>query len=70
MGVADLLQTNDLFQIGLEAPQMQPLEAVPDLEHLPILPCEHPCTTMPDPALKGADGSWPPASPGQQGGTP
>ncbi len=66
VGVADLLQTNDLFQIGLEAPQMQPLEAVPDLEHLPILPCEHPCTTMPDPALKGADGSWPPASPGQE----
>src|SRR5205823_9682116 len=66
VGLADLLQTNDLFQIGLEAPQMQPLEPVPDLDHLPILPCEHPCTTMPDPALKGADGSWPPASPGQE----
>jgi cobalt-zinc-cadmium efflux system outer membrane protein len=59
VGVADLLQTNDLFQIGLEAPEMQPVEPVPDLDHLPILPCEHPCTTMPDPALKSADSNWP-----------
>jgi cobalt-zinc-cadmium efflux system outer membrane protein len=68
VGVADLLQTNDLFQIGLEAPQRQPLEPVPDLEHLPILPCDHPCTTMPDPALKAADGGWPPTT--GQGGMP
>src|SRR5260370_11532308 len=66
VGVADLLQTNDLFQIGLEPPQIHPLDAEPDLHHLPILPCEHPCTTMADPALQGADGSWPSASRGQE----
>ncbi|MGH9678221.1 MAG: TolC family protein, partial [Candidatus Acidiferrum sp.] len=36
--VADLLQTDDLFQMG------QPLElpALPDLDHLPAWPCPHP----------------------------
>ena len=63
VGVADLLQTNDLFQIGLEPLPIQCVAPLPDLEHLSILPCEHPCTTMPDPALKGKAGDWPPASP-------
>jgi cobalt-zinc-cadmium efflux system outer membrane protein len=63
---ADLLQTNDLFQIGLEPLETQPVEPVPDLEHLAPVPCSHPCTTLPDPALKSARGEWPPAAPEQK----
>ena len=37
--VADLLQTDDLFQLA-EPHELPPL---PDLEHLPPLPCRHPC---------------------------
>jgi cobalt-zinc-cadmium efflux system outer membrane protein len=63
VGVADLLQTNDLFQVGLEPLPMQPVEPLPDLEHLLGLSCDHPCTSMPDPALKGEAGDWPMAAP-------
>lgn len=63
VGVADLLQTNDLFQVGLESPPIQAVEPLPDLGQLSGLPCEHTCTTMPDPALKGSAGDWPPANP-------
>ena len=38
---------------------------VPDLAHLAHLPCCHPCNPLPDPGLKGADGTWPPAMPAQ-----
>lgn len=38
VGVADLLQTDDLFQLA-EKREVPPL---PDLEHLPALPCCHP----------------------------
>jgi cobalt-zinc-cadmium efflux system outer membrane protein len=65
IGVADLLQTNDLFQVGLEPIPIQCVAPLPDLEGLSILPCEHPCTTMPDPALKGKTGDWPPAAPAE-----
>jgi cobalt-zinc-cadmium efflux system outer membrane protein len=37
--VANLLQTEDLFQVG----QTEKVEPVPDLEHLTPLPCDHPC---------------------------
>jgi len=57
--VANLLQTNDLFQVGLEPPPTQPVAPVPDLEHLWSLPCGHPCSPLPDGGLRGADGSWP-----------
>lgn len=60
-GVADLMQINDLYQFGQE-----PAAPPPCLEQLPPVPCCHPCNRLPDPALKGADGSWPtvmPASP-------
>jgi cobalt-zinc-cadmium efflux system outer membrane protein len=60
---ADLLQTNDLFQIGLEPLETQPVEPVPDLENLLPVPCSHPCTPLPDPKLKGGHGEWPPAAP-------
>jgi cobalt-zinc-cadmium efflux system outer membrane protein len=60
--VADLLQTDDLFQLGVGEPCAEPV-AVPGLENLPGLPCWHPCSPLPDPALKGAHGEWPPAAP-------
>jgi cobalt-zinc-cadmium efflux system outer membrane protein len=57
--VANLLQTDDLFQIGEE----EAVAPVPDLEHLLPPPCCHPCTPLPDPHLKQADPNWPPAVP-------
>jgi cobalt-zinc-cadmium efflux system outer membrane protein len=41
VGVADLLQTDDLFQLA----QPRELPPLPDLEHLPALPCRHPCAS-------------------------
>jgi cobalt-zinc-cadmium efflux system outer membrane protein len=53
VSVADLLQTDDLFQMATPVP----LPPLPDLESLPPLPCCHPfgqtgagCATMPAPA--------------------
>jgi cobalt-zinc-cadmium efflux system outer membrane protein len=60
--VAGLLQTNDLFQVGPVTVPHECVAPVPDLEQLTPLPCGHPCTPLPDPALKGADGNWPPAA--------
>lgn len=54
VSVADLMQVNDLYQFGQE-----PAPALPCLEQLPSVWCCHPCNRLPDPALKGADGSWP-----------
>jgi cobalt-zinc-cadmium efflux system outer membrane protein len=65
VNVADLLQTNDLFQTGL-AEATQCVAPIPDLEHLPALPCAHPCTPLPDPVLKGADVAWPIADSSRQ----
>jgi cobalt-zinc-cadmium efflux system outer membrane protein len=39
VGVADLLQTDDLFQLA----QPEALPPIPDLDHLLPLPCEHGC---------------------------
>src|SRR5262249_8621849 len=47
--VANLLQTGDLFQLA--PPEC--VAPVPDLAQLPPLPCCHPCSPLPDPALKG-----------------
>src|SRR5262249_22320295 len=60
--VANLLQTNDLFQTGQE--QVTP---VPDLEQLGPLPCSHPCSPLPDPGLMKGDGTWPRAAPEEAG---
>src|SRR5262249_59320906 len=67
--VAGLLQTSDLFQLAEE----QCVAPVPALEEIFQLPCCHPCTPLPDPKLKGAEGSWPerpglipPAAPAQK----
>jgi outer membrane protein, heavy metal efflux system len=55
--VAALLQTDDLFQV---VDKYEPAH-VPDLESLFDLPCCHPCSTAPDPALRTADLYWPKA---------
>ncbi len=76
VNVADLLQVDDFFQVRELADSAQCVAPVPDLEHLPGLPCCHPCSPANDPALKGADGRWPPpvpaptAEPRRSGETP
>ncbi len=60
--VADVAQTDDLFQLGFAGPCPETV-AAPCLANLPGLPCFHPCSPLPDPALKGGDGAWPAAAP-------
>jgi outer membrane protein, heavy metal efflux system len=57
--VANLLQTDDLFA----GSQGQCVGTLPDLGPLFQLPCVHPCSPLPDPALKGADRQWPALEP-------
>lgn len=52
--VANLLQTEDLFQL---CETFEP-GAVPDLSSLPELPCCHPCSPLPGESLKRPDGDW------------
>jgi cobalt-zinc-cadmium efflux system outer membrane protein len=59
--VVDLLQTPDLF--GVEA-HMQPVAEVPDLDHLPGLPCHHPCSPGPNLHQQMLDRQWPSADRG------
>ncbi|MBY0523294.1 MAG: TolC family protein [Gemmataceae bacterium] len=61
--LGNLLQTNDLFQVGPESTGSECVAAVPQLEALPPLPCCHPSSPLPEPWLKGADGTWPAALP-------
>lgn len=49
VSVADLMQTDDLFQLGTP----EALPPLPDLDHLPPLPCGHGCP--PPGALPGKD---------------
>jgi cobalt-zinc-cadmium efflux system outer membrane protein len=60
--VANLLQTNELFSPGQETVDMH-CTALDDLERLAPLPCCHPSNPLPDPRLKGGEGSWPQALP-------
>jgi outer membrane protein, heavy metal efflux system len=60
--VADLIQTDDLFQLGFAGACPEKVD-VPDLANLPGLPCMHPCSPVPDPQLKTGDGPWPSAAP-------
>ncbi len=67
INVADLLETDDLFQLA-EPKELAPL---PDLEHLPPLPCNHPCAPgggrrLPD----DLSGIQPPARPHRQRWSP
>ncbi len=59
--IAGLLQTSDLFQVGGASVPSECVAPIPDLAHVAPLPCEHPCSPLPDPALKNADPTWPPA---------
>jgi cobalt-zinc-cadmium efflux system outer membrane protein len=61
--VTDLIQTNDMFRMGGQPLPTEPMPALPDLEQLkPLLPT-HPCSPLPDPHLRGGDGTWPEAIP-------
>jgi cobalt-zinc-cadmium efflux system outer membrane protein len=59
VNVADLLQTDDLFQAGdgVEMGEAPPCAA--ELERLPELPCFHPCSPLPDRRLLDPHGDWP-----------
>jgi cobalt-zinc-cadmium efflux system outer membrane protein len=61
--VANVAQTDDLFQLGGEPLPTLPVCRVPELGGPPPLPCEHPCSPLTDPSLRGGDGNWPPALP-------
>jgi cobalt-zinc-cadmium efflux system outer membrane protein len=69
--VANVLQTNDLFQIGGEAVEVECVAPPGGLELLQHLPCCHPSSPLRVPGLKGADPSWPTpihqARPGEEG---
>jgi cobalt-zinc-cadmium efflux system outer membrane protein len=61
--LANLLQTDDLFQMGPEVTGQKCVPPLADLEQLLALPCCHPSSPLPDPQLKGADPTWPPSVP-------
>lgn len=62
--IAALLQTEDLFRVGAEAVPTECLPPLPDFDKLLPLPCQHPCSKVPDPAPRGnVDPVWPPALP-------
>lgn len=65
--VANLLQTNDLFQVGALALPTACVAPVPDVAQLLSLPCCHPCNPLPDRALKETpDATWPEPMPGME----
>jgi cobalt-zinc-cadmium efflux system outer membrane protein len=59
VSVADLLQTDDLFQVGLGLEMGEAPPCAADLEKLPNLPCFHPCSPLPGRSYEGADSDWP-----------
>lgn len=61
--ISNLLQTNDLFQVGADVVDQECLPPVPDLAELLTCPCCHPSSPLPGPQWKGGDGAWPPAAP-------
>src|SRR5262249_14016961 len=62
--VADVLQTDDIYRVGDQVLPTECVGPLPEIGVLPALPCDHPCSPLPDPALKGANGAWPPAKGG------
>jgi cobalt-zinc-cadmium efflux system outer membrane protein len=68
--VANVMQTNDLFQVGDEAVEVECVTPLLVLEELQRLPCCHPSSPVQGPRWKGADPAWPPAiyepKPGQK----
>jgi cobalt-zinc-cadmium efflux system outer membrane protein len=62
--IAALLQTDDLFQVGPEQMPAECLPPLPEFDRLLPLPCQHPCSPLPDPAPRGTvDPAWPGALP-------
>jgi cobalt-zinc-cadmium efflux system outer membrane protein len=61
--VTDLIQTNNMFRMGQEDLPTEPVPVLPELEQLKPLMQTHPCSPLPDPRLRGGDGTWPPAIP-------
>jgi cobalt-zinc-cadmium efflux system outer membrane protein len=68
--VADLLQTDDLFQLNKEHVPTQDVAAIPDLDHLPGLPCCHPCSPAPEAHHRVVEGEWQAADPRVKGTSP
>ncbi len=60
--IANLLQTDDLFQIAGEKVPTEWINSSQALEELIKLPCNHPCSPLSDPKYKGVDGKWVPAT--------
>jgi cobalt-zinc-cadmium efflux system outer membrane protein len=61
--VTDLLQTNDLFQVNGQPVPTECVPPLPDLEHLPALPCDHPCSPLPGLHQQPDRNGWPQAIP-------
>src|SRR5581483_6150579 len=62
--VANVMQTDDLFQFYGEPAPTLPVCHLPELAGgLPPLPCAHPCSPLADPALRGVGDGWPAAMP-------
>lgn len=62
--VTDFIQTNNMFRMGQEVLPTQEIPPIPDLEtQLKPLLRTQPCSPLPDPRLRGGDGSWPEAIP-------
>lgn len=59
--IANLLQTDDLFQIAGEKVPTEWINSSEALEQLIMLPCTHPCSPLSDPKNFGVDGKWAPA---------
>lgn len=62
--VTDLIQTNNMFRMGQEQLPTENMPTIPDLEsQLKPLLRTHPCSPIPEPRLRGGDGTWPEAIP-------
>jgi cobalt-zinc-cadmium efflux system outer membrane protein len=59
--VADVLQTDDIYRVGDHVFPTECPAPLPDIGPPPPLPCQHPCSPLPNSALKGAHGEWPTA---------
>jgi cobalt-zinc-cadmium efflux system outer membrane protein len=62
--VANVMQTDDLFQFYGEPAPTLPVCHLPEVAGgLPPLPCAHPCSPLNEPGLRGGNGDWPAAMP-------
>lgn len=59
--IANLLQTDDLFQIAGEKVPTEWVNSSEALEQLIKLPSNYPCSPLNDPKYRGVDGKWMPA---------